>query len=513
MVNTPIPRLEDYSISATTGFLPDIAPLTTLEDLYYAPWETAVSNLQPLLLSKKIRTVVEKLPVLSTERLKTEPEWRRAYVILSFLSHSYIWGDKTPSETLPPSLSVPYLAVSAKLEVPPVASYAAVCLWNFRPIFTEDPFDCLDNLATLHTFTGALDESWFYLVSVAIEGRGAAILPLMISALRNARDDKLDHVISQLQLFAERLGELSSLLGRMYENCDPHIFYSRIRPYLAGSKNMAEAGLPCGIKYLDGSGTEVFRQYSGGSNAQSSLIQAFDIFLGIEHRPTGEKKIERSQEESLSAQESKTHNFIVVSAIPTPNNQISVFTKLLLKEMRSYMPGPHRRFLEHLSKISNIRAYVEQHSSSGALTVAYDACLHMLRSFRDKHIQIVSRYIILPAKEQRIVTGERLGSRQKSATLLSSSGPLLHSHQVQLKGIAQSSKHKSDLRGTGGTALIPFLKQARDETGEPSIGAWARRLLTNSRIAPAGRDAESIKIQGLAGQWLDSEDVGGICHW
>lgn len=492
-MNPPIPRLEDYSISATTGFLPDVPPLAALRDPYYTPWETAVSNLQSLLLSRKIRHVIDRLPVLSTARLETDSEWRRAYVILSFLSHSYVWGDRTPSEILPSSISIPYLAVSAKLEVPPVASYAAVCLWNFRPIFPEDPSDCLDNLATLHTFTGALDESWFYLVSVAIESRGAVILPLMLDAIKAAQDFDLERVISNLQFFAERIGELTHLLGRMYENCDPHIFYSRIRPYLAGSKNMAEAGLPRGIKYLDGSGNEPFQQYSGGSNAQSSLIQAFDIFLGVEHRPTGHQKLERSDLETPSNHEPKTHNFIL--------------------EMRDYMPGPHRRFLEHLSRVSNIQSYVKQHSSCGALTVAYDACLHMLRGFRDKHIQIVSRYIILPAKEQRVISGERPASKQKLTPPSPSVSSLLNNYQMQPKGIARTPKHQSDLRGTGGTALIPFLKQARDETGEPSIGVWARRLLTSSMISVPGRDAESVKIQGLAGQWLDSEDVGGICHW
>ncbi|KAF3907619.1 Myoglobin [Arthrobotrys entomopaga] len=492
MVTLPIPKLEDYSISPVTGFLPDLPPLTVLQNPYYAPWEATVSNLQALILSKKIRHVIDKLPILSPSHLETEGEWRRAYVILSFLSHSYIWGDN-PSEVLPPSISIPYLSISAKLEVPPVASYAAVCLWNFKPIFADEPFDCLDNLATLHTFTGALDESWFYIVSVAIEARGAAVLPLMLKAIHNARNDDLDLVISALQLFAERLGELSYLLGRMYENCDPHIFYSRIRPYLAGSKNMAEAGLPRGVKYLDGTGNEDFRHYSGGSNAQSSLIQAFDILLGVEHRPTGENGREVPDDRTPSAKESKTHNFIL--------------------EMRDYMPGPHRRFLEHLAQVSNIKNYVELHSSSGALTVAYDACLHMLKGFRDKHIQIVSRYIILPAKDQRVTIGDRIVSKHKQIAPSPSLGTTLNIHPTQPKGLARAPKNQSDLRGTGGTALIPFLKQARDETGEPSIGAWARRLLTSSGITPLGRDVGSIRIQGLAGQWLDSEDVGGICHW
>ena len=173
--------------------------------------------------------------------------------------------------------------------MPPVASYAAVCLWNYKTIFDDEAIS-LENLATLHTFTGSLDESWFYLLSVAIEARGGPTLPLMLRAIQAARDEDSYIVTQCLQAFAERLDELTSLLGRMYEMCDPHTFYFRIRPYLAGSKNMAEAGLPRGVKYLDGSGNEEFRQYSGGSNAQSSLIQAFDIILGIEHRPTGEKK-------------------------------------------------------------------------------------------------------------------------------------------------------------------------------------------------------------------------------
>ncbi|KAF3207047.1 hypothetical protein TWF106_008892 [Orbilia oligospora] len=350
MVNLPLPKLEDYSISTKTGFLPDAPPLAALQDLYYAPWETTVSNLQPLLLSKKIRQVVEGLPVLSTDQLRTEAEWRRAYLILSFLSHSYIWGGDFASEVLPATISIPYLAVSKKLDVPPVATYAALCLWNYRPIFPDDSTDCLDNLATLHTFTGALDESWFYLVSVAIESRGATILPIMLDAIQGAREDDLELVVSCLQFFAERLGELTHLLGRMYENCDPHIFYSRIRPYLAGSKNMAEAGLPRGVRYLDGSGDEPFRQYSGGSNAQSSLIQAFDILLGVEHRPTGDKKPDTPRPEAPQNSH-KVHNFIL--------------------EMRDYMPGPHRRFLEHLERVSNIQNYVKEHSSYGALTVAY----------------------------------------------------------------------------------------------------------------------------------------------
>lgn len=71
----------------------------------------------------------------------------------------------------------------------------------------------------------------------------------------------------------------------MEEGCAPEVFYRDIRPFLAGSKNMALAGLPDGVFYEedDDVGKGEWRQYSGGSNAQSSLMQFFDIVLGVEH--------------------------------------------------------------------------------------------------------------------------------------------------------------------------------------------------------------------------------------
>jgi indoleamine 2,3-dioxygenase len=91
-----LPILRDYDVSPSYGFLPDEIPLDLLPDSYYAPWEAVVRNLQALLLAKRLRGVVDVLPVLSTDYLVTVAEWRRAYVILGFLTHSYIWGGDTP---------------------------------------------------------------------------------------------------------------------------------------------------------------------------------------------------------------------------------------------------------------------------------------------------------------------------------------------------------------------------------------------------------------------------------
>lgn len=486
-----IPVLSDYGISPTHGFLPDVLPLTRLPDPYYNKWEAVATNFQNLILSNRLRGVIDRLPVLSTIGLEHDAEWRRAYMLLTFLAHGYIWGGDKPQERVPPSISVPLLSICQHLQVPPVSTYAATVLWNFKPLFLGEDIDDLDNLATLLTFTGSLDESWFYLVSVAIEARGGPIIPLMLTAVAAAREDDAATVTRCLRTFAERLDDLGALLHRMHENCDPGFFYRRIRTFLAGSKNMAEAGLPNGVIWDDGTGTSDYVQYSGPSNAQSSLIQFFDIILGIEHRPTGEKADHSSEPEREGRMRAPGHNFI--------------------QDMRRYMPGPHGRFLEDVASVANIRDFVRSRARTDpALSTAYDACLAMLRAFRDIHIAVVTRFIVVPSRENRARSRSRspeaVRSRQNLATA------------------SKNAAHKK-VKGTGGTALIPFLKQARDETGEPAIDAWAKRFMSKQTRASGQSDFFAGKPQepevldeplvehGLAGTWTMDDDVGGICHY
>ncbi|KAF8467280.1 Indoleamine 2,3-dioxygenase [Kalaharituber pfeilii] len=500
----PIPKLEDYSISRRNGFLPDQLPLRRLPDRYYEPWEDLIDNLQPLILTKRIRAAVNALPLLSINRLRSGPELQRAYSILGFISHSYIWGGDHPAQRLPGCVSIPFLRVSELLEISPVASYAGVALWNYRTFFDSERIDSLEDLATLQTFTGSLDESWFYLVSVAIEARGAPVVPRMLEAIAAARKGDTLTVRDFLNFFAETLEELTVLLSRMYENCDPHVFYFKIRPFLAGSKNMGEAGLPHGVWYEDEDGKGMWRQYSGGSNAQSSLIQAFDVILGIEHRPTGFKKPGEDANQHGTAPSPK-HNFI--------------------EEMRSYMPGPHRRFLERLASIANIRPYVDAHRNDEDLCDAYDSCLAMLRGFRDKHIQIVTRYIIVQAKHAK---KNNVDTAKITRNIFSTPDNVTTAVPLRKSNLASTDATKKGLTGTGGTALIPFLKQARDETGEPAISPIAKRLLVHSpgikspaiygNAITAGIETfdssdTPAPMVGLAGYWFSSNDFGGLCSY
>lgn len=492
-----IPDLRDwrYGVSPKYGFLPDVLPLTRLPDPYYNKWEAVVANLQALILSRRLRSVVDRLPVLSTFGLEDEAEWRRAYMLLCFIAHAYIWGDDQPEERLPVCISAPLLEISKHLELPPVATYAAVCLWNFKPLFIDEDIDSLENLATLNTFTGSLDESWFYLVSVAIEAKGAPSLGLMLKAIQAARDDDAATVTACLRSFAEMLTDLTALLERMHERCAPYVFYNNIRPFLAGSRNMADAGLPNGVLYEDARGYTEYRQYAGGSNAQSSLIQFFDIVLGVSHRPTGQKPGD------------------------APANGTGVSKHSFMEEMLQYMPGGHARFLRDVETVANIREYVHLNAASNsALSIAYDACISMLSGFRDKHIHIVTRYIIIPSRQSREEKAMSPQAARKAVNLATSS------RKLNMPG-ANEAEAKKKLTGTGGTSLIPFLKQARDETGEVAVENWARKFMKR-QSKPEGRndfflgkpetetgleEESGLAVAGLANDWTISE--GGICHY
>ncbi|EGP91206.1 unnamed protein product [Zymoseptoria tritici ST99CH_1A5] len=479
----PIPVPEEYGVSSTNGFLPTELPIESLPDSYYEPWEYVVKNLQGLVLSKRLREIVEKLPVLSTDRLSSEAEWHRAYSVLAFVAHAYIWGGDKPAERVPPSVTVPFKAACKHLELPPVATYAGLVLWNWKPIFDTERADTLANLDTINTFTGSLDEKWFYLISIAVEARGGAIIPLMLNAIDAANRGNRHTVTLCLQSFAERLDELGAMLARMYDNCDPHVFYHRIRPFLAGSKNMADAGLPNGVIFDDGGpiNKQRYVQFSGGSNAQSSIIQFFDIVLGVQHRATGVSK-------------DTTAN----GTPPKPAKPNSNF----IYEMRKYMPGPHARFLEQVARVANIREFVQAHRYDRDLSLAFDACLAMLSAFRDTHIQMVSRYIIIKSREAKKNESAK-EEKEKSSKKINLAQPAKTFGE-------DGAKIKKDLKGTGGTSLIPFLRQARDETGEQAVETWTRRMLSKKGGSTTGELVAEIE-QGLAGMWKVED--GGLCYW
>lgn len=97
MIDTIDRILEQFEISHY-GFLPIQEPLATLPDAYYQPWERVIVRLPELIRNGQFYNEIEDLPVLNTERLNSIPEWRRAYVVLTFLTHAHIWSGSAPHE-------------------------------------------------------------------------------------------------------------------------------------------------------------------------------------------------------------------------------------------------------------------------------------------------------------------------------------------------------------------------------------------------------------------------------
>lgn len=245
-----------------------------------------------------------------------------------------------------------------------------------------------------------------------MEARAGPLIKMMMEAMEAVDKDDAATVSDSLNSLRQSIVEIGILLERMDERCRPQYFYHEIRPFLAGSMNMEAAGLPNGVFYDEGNGKGSWRKYRGGSNGQSSLLQFFDAVLGVEH--------------------TKCSNFH--------------------QEMRKYMPGPHARFLDDIEAVANIRCYVDDHRGEKDLLAAYNNVVAALSGFRDKHIQLVTRYIILPSRMPRLPQdGDRVS---------------IASASTKLASIAPATQ---DLVGTGGTKLIPFLRMSRDETRDTAV--------------------------------------------
>lgn len=229
---------------------------------------------------------------------------------------------------------------------------------NWRRIDQDRPLT-LDNVAALARFWGGVDEQWFYLVTLQIELDGAPALPALIKAQSAAADDRPDALTSQLNIVRDAIATMLATLNRMMEKCDPHVFYHRIRPFFTG---WPEPGV-----IYEGVSPEP-RLLLGGSAAQSALIQALDVGLGVRH----------------------------------PSDKSGPF----LQEMRQYMPRTHRDFLLKLEAGPAVRPFVARYASERPrLAAAFDACIGNLDAFRQKHIEISVRYVLHQARDDQDAKG------------------------------------------------------------------------------------------------------------
>jgi len=292
-----------------------------------------------------------------------------------YIASAYVHALNEPKvESLPAVIAVPLVHLSELVGRPPILSYASYCLNNWR---LNDPAGLihLDNLSLQQNFshTNKQDEDWFILVHVEIEYCASLAMTMLnrFLTLDKPTEQQLDET---LRAVLGSLIAMNKAMSRMPEKCGEDFYFKAVRPFIFGFEN---------IVYEDCFNNEP-QSYRGETGAQSSIVPSFVAALGIEHKD-------------------------------------SMLTKHL-DLMRSYMPIPHRMFIE---KLENKRD--EGFSLRGAVIFAgkhldlYNQCLEELLKFRTKHLEYAVNYI---------------------------------------------QKKVDNPTGTGGTPFIPWLSQLRDETDQ-----------------------------------------------
>ena len=337
----------------TRGFLPKNDPLDSLP-AECAAWEHIAAQLPKLLISNQLRASIEQLSPFPIAALKSEEQIERAMLILSYIGHAYVWGEKIVPAKLPKILAQPWYQVAQLLGRPPVLSYASYALNNWRRLNKTGPVET-GNIALLQNFLGGADEEWFILIHVDIEAKATPALHACLQAVEAAEKNDSAKLLTALQTIADALEKICLTLERMPEHCDPYIYYHRVRPYIHGWKN--NPAFPEGLIY---EGVADYQnkpqQFRGETGAQSSIIPTMDGLLGITHK----------------------------------EDLLGVY----LQEMRDYMPATHRTFIKQIESSSKVREIVKQHKPNfPKLCEVYNHCVQLVERFRQIHLTYAASYI------------------------------------------------------------------------------------------------------------------------
>jgi len=447
--------------------------------------------------SARWRARLEKMPVLPVEPLMSSEHFlRRAHHVLAYLLHFYV-NSLPPSAPviIPHSISLPILSVSCKLDLPPVLTYSDNVLYNWYVSETEpsegrlskgitagptasmlDPssadkdafgfyspkFPTVDRVTVLQTFTSTRSEEVFYLASQRVELAGARALALMETVLDElflSDDLAFRRITSYLDSLASVVAEMQRALESLKDGCEPEVFYGEVRGWFFGEKEES----PWVWEGAEEAGFERPTKTKGPSAGQSTVIHALDIFLGL-----GNCVVTRDGDPSAIG-----------------GGEVSCRSPgSLLRDMQAYMPERHRALLVHLSvtprqlreaiegRVASSRAMSSDDRDSESLDAdtqalldAYNASVAAVRSLRDGHIRIVAAYIVSPAAHERSRLAEK-GSAKDDARAAEISVNIDAATETATQ---QVTKETRDLKGTGGTDLVRFLKGVRDQTAHAAL--------------------------------------------
>jgi len=295
---------------------------------------------------------------------------------------------------------------------PDILTYYSINAFNWRRLDTAGPI-ALGNISRLNNFLGGQDEEWFSTVHIAIEALAGEGLTAAVAAQRTVAhgaegpsDQELSDwygcLATDLEIVADTVDGMVATLQRMKERCDPYIYYMRVRVFMKG---WTADELPDGMVY--------------------SSVPAHN---GEDHE--GPWRRERFYGET-GAQSS------VVPALDHALGLTMSDDPLLpyLEAMRDYMPPKHSDFISRLEHGPSVRAVVlhaaqrqvGQPVNEGAkkLVQAYNRSVNSLTQFRSVHFELAFSFV-------------RKWDERKD----------------------------EEIKGTGGTPFMPYLKKHRQATRE-----------------------------------------------
>ncbi|XP_037380247.2 indoleamine 2,3-dioxygenase 1-like [Talpa occidentalis] len=209
----------------------------------------------------------------------------------------------------------------------------------------------------LFSFPGGDCSKGFFLVSLLVEIAAVPaikVIPTIYHALQQEDCETLQKALCDV---ASCLDKALETFKQIHVHVDPNDFFNVLRIYLAGWKGNSQ--MPEGLLYEGVWDTP--QAYAGGSAAQSSLFQCFDVLLGIQH------------------QDGESSKF--------------------LQDMRTYMPPAHRNFLRSLESEPSVREFIKSKNDAN-LKDCYNKCVSAMVALRNYHLAIVCKYIVTPARQQ-----------------------------------------------------------------------------------------------------------------
>ena len=385
-------NLADYDLSAERGYLSSWNPDQVELPEILQPVRDAAMDLPRTIVTGEVRKHIEAIPHIDlTDFCATAslPEQRTAMVHYSFLVQTYVWGEPDAPKSLPANMAEPIWKLGKSIGQPPLLPYSSYVLDNWALIDPDGPLD-LSNLYMIQPFLAGQDEAWFVLVHVAIEAEAGEILAAIPEVMDAVERSDNAAIKDGLSLMITAWDKVNAIFDRMTERCDPYVYFHRVRPWIHGWKD--NPALADGLIYEGVAETEGKPQsFRGQTGSQSSIVPAFDAFLGVEHAGDA--------------------------------------LRTFLDELHIYRPPLHRKFIDDIRAVSNLRGYVLD-SGDADLKDLYNTNILKLARFRTRHLEYAASYINKQSKD--------------------------------------SAGNDSDV-GTGGTPFMKYLKKHRDEAESHTI--------------------------------------------